>query len=198
MPALKSKLIIVIILGMFCWGCQSDRQQVDLKYFDSKSFLDNQAGVLALENRDLSKRLSIDGKEEIMTLQSSKDTAFWEDEFRLFQDLDINKPVLRDAYTITKGSTGDRGSYLQYELKDPNQFGVQQLKVEFDSLDGIITWEAQAHEKNVLYSTRRWARMELVRTAEGNLLKNYQVNGYHKLVLKDTVYYEVSGEINHN
>ncbi|MDH3710269.1 MAG: hypothetical protein OER04_10300 [Cyclobacteriaceae bacterium] len=198
MPALKwasNQLIICgLLLGL---SCQQENRQTDLVYFDVNGFIEQQIATLKDLPCDLEKNLSMDDRGEIMNSESSKDSAFWAHEFIVFRDHDINKPVLRDAYTTSKGTDEAGNRFDQYQLRDPKQLGVRSMKVYYDSEGKITSWESDYREENVLYSSKRLVRMDLEKSENGYLLNSYSVAGYHKLVFKDTVHYQVMAKLHY-
>lgn len=152
-------------------------------YFDLDSLLDAQVQLLANQGAKLHKTVVMDGTTEQQT--ESPDTAGWKEEFIIIRDFNLNKSYYVGAYTTKALDHGYR-----YELVANNKAPV--LVFEVLKTDGDITSiTATYFEDKTIYQHKRKLRLDF----DGSALKGYSITGFQKMVMKDTVNYSISGEV---
>ncbi len=179
---------LILLVGLSCDRKQSDAEP---KYFNVQEFTKTQVQQLTPKPCKVVKTLTINGEQEQQEFVTTDDSSFWLDEFKVFLEHDINKPVLRDAYKVSQGTTDAGLPYITYVLNDPHQSGVVSMRIVYDSLSRVQWWESQYQEKNALYTNQRYVQMNMRCNPEGTYLQHYRIQGMHKLVLKDSVHYEM-------
>jgi hypothetical protein len=171
------------VLLSACLKPDQDRlqQQNGLAYFDLKGFVAQQAAQLSEQGAGLSKNIVVNGQAEQIELRG----VAWEKELRPFTNADINKPVLVGAYTVSSPAEGK--TVYEAISKDREVKRIIVLKEK----EEVVSIEVDFSEDNVIYNSMRAMKMEL---KEGKLL-NYQVSGFQKLRLDDTLRYELTASV---
>lgn len=182
--------LVVISVGS---SCQHQGKERELRYFDVQQFMDGEAEKLAELHPQLVKTFYIDGEKN--TQQMPVNDSLWKDEFRIFKEHDINKPVLLDAYEITSGVSESGNPFTLYSLKDGEQSGVTFMKITYIDSVNVKLWESQYREHNPLYSGERYVNMKLGYGKSGYQVMNYGIRGFHKLLLRDTVRYQMQATV---
>jgi len=186
-----STLTITLLVGLTTMRCAGDQQVSIDKYFDIQEFIDKQVATLPALDVQLVKTLKIDGKTEEQLI-SGLGSIQWEKEFKIFREHDINRPVLVDAYSMEEWTRNDGYMLEAYTLIDSAQSGILNMEITTDP-DGVVTsWESIFSEENIIYSNLRKVTMNF---QNGGIMSGYTINGYHKLIFKDTVYYQFQAAI---
>jgi len=185
------ELTILTISILLIIACTSSREDTIDKYFDVPGFINRQIEELDKKDAQLHKKVRFGDESEILTV-SDLDITQWQKEFRIFKEHDINKPVLVDAYTVELGTDHLGNKIATYNLIDKGSSGILKMQINYDSEDQVSAWSSSFQEDNLLYSNFR----ELIlTTGEEGILDGYRVNGYHKLMFKDTVHYQLEVDI---
>jgi hypothetical protein len=167
----------------------SATKQADKKYFDLIQFTDNQVHELYRQKLQVKKKIFLDGQ----TDQITSDTLNWEKELALFREADINSPSLRDSYDILEDKIRHTITYTAKESK----LKVKEIKLVFDEQNQVDVVNVKQvkiffSEDNQLYEVQRDLSMEL----KNNLLAAYSIKGFQKVILKDSLVYEISATVN--
>lgn len=177
-------LIFLALSAMFLSGCTSPQQEQSgytKKYFDLKGLVLRLQDSLNQAGPQLSKTVYHNGKSETQTSVLED----WETELAIFQEMDINKPVLRDSYEIRR-----IGESVQYVAREDDLY-VQELYVGTNEAgEGII--RIHAHQINALFSL--WKDLELGFMPSG-ALKWYQIKSLQEVVFQEGQRYQVKGEL---
>ena len=186
--------IKIIILLIFCVACNIENNTPGKinTYYRIDSVLDRQEEQLIKQNPKLAKVAKVDEKMDTVTISLDKDG--WGNELEIFQDLSINKPALRDSY-IKDTVESDSGRWVQYDIKEglSDEVEIEMMHLFFDN-DAILKKVKTVYKENgTLYDARR--QMELDFEGKPLKLTGYTVNGYQKMILKDTTFYFVNAKI---
>jgi len=188
---LKNYFLLLLLLAFFA-ACvpTSPANEVDKKYFDLVQFTNNQVIELVKQKPQVKKKIFLEGEtDEIVS-----DTLNWEKELALFKEADINSPSLRDSYDISEDKSNRTITYTAKESK----LKIREIKLVFDEgsqVDKIKVKQVKIFfsEDNQLYEIERDLVMEL----KNNLLSAYSIKGFQKVILKDSLIYEINAKINH-
>lgn len=195
MHKIRTTINISLCWLLLCFACNPE-EKVNLQkneYFDLKGLIAEQINLLDSLNPTIQKEAIIDGEAEVKTLQF--DSAAWARELDLFIQADINKPNLRGSFEVNEEGMAEQGAKATtYTAKDKKDIGIEYLKV-FRKDGNLERVETLYTETNALYNTFR--KLELFFEPAGNKarLTAYSVDGRQKMVLKDTVFYTISAEI---
>lgn len=185
------KNYFLLLLLFIFYGCvpTSATKEVDKKYFDLIQFTDNLVKELAMQKPQVQKKIFLDGETDNVT----SDTLNWEKELALFKEADINSPSLRDSYEIDEDKLRNTLTYTAKESK----LKVKEIKLIFDEQSqankvSIKQVKIFFSEDNQLYEVQRDLAMEL----KNSQLLAYSIKGFQKVILKDSLIYEINATIN--
>ncbi len=179
------KLSFFVLIAIFSCTQQSAKREINA-YFDIDSLFMEQTYLLA--GVPFSKSAVIDGKSE--TGHVTFDTTAWQKELAMYIGLDINKAALVGAYESSEEVT-PAGKSVSYQLKQANDAGVQWIQLN-QNKDGLVTGlEALFREENALYQNQRKLSATFNIENGKSVLQTYRIEGYQKILLKDTVNYTI-------
>jgi len=184
----------LLILLSSCSQFNGDKQDA-VYYYNLDSLLEEQKNFLFDTKPTLEKWAYVDG--DTSENNYVPDTTQWKGELAFFSKMDINKPVLQDAYDVK--DTNDSKSNLtvrQFMPKNPASVDVQYLKVYYlDNLSNLKKVEAYYKEANPIYKSGRHFLMEFDKIEGKIALQQFTVTGGQKMILKDSVTFKVKGKI---
>ena len=190
MRMLNTTRVLVCLIVWTMFQCTTANDKSITKYFPLTNFIDQQIDLLSNQNLQITKTLQFGDSLESHIL-TSLDTTQWSKELKIFRAHDINKPVLIDAYETREELDGNGAKTIQHQLIDQSQTGILDLGVSYDPEGRITGLESSYQEDNLLYSNFRNVSM----TFGSAGLSGYAVEGYHKIMFKDTVYYHIITEV---
>jgi hypothetical protein len=160
------------------------------QYFDLNGLLKNQIILLDSLRPEVSKITLIDGVEEA---QNTKfDSTDWLREMEIFFEVDINEPILRDAYELEEKNIGDSIRLLSYQALDKENLEIEFLNVYYPKNEELPSQiSAVFTEKNALYDSKRSLQLNFDNTRGLHVLRGYSIQGIQKMLLKDTIFYEI-------
>jgi hypothetical protein len=179
---------------IFLLAACSQEQKISEKYFDFDGLIDEQISQLSQRMRVLDKIAEMSG--------ISSDTTFlpsvkgWGSELEIFRQLEIiNKPIYRDVYRV-EDPLEDPKSNLKIRQFEAASAPVPSIRFYYqDNFSHLKKIEAVINEKNVLYATRRVMVIEFDEEDGERLITRYGMNGFQKMILRDTVRFSVLGQI---
>lgn len=177
-------LFAVIFLLSSCDSAQERKSKV-MTYYDLKGFIESQISILNKEKPEVTKTMSVSGKNETRT---SNDLD-WKKELELFIQADINKPAYSKSYSITKPDS----MTVLYKIKTGESLPVRYLKIEVDKNSGTpVRVQALLRSENKLYQSEK--NIELHGSVNKNQwhLDEYSINGYQKLATMDKKLFNVT------
>lgn len=159
-----------------------------MTYYDLKGFIESQVTSLNEEKPEVTKKMSVSGKNETRT---SRDMD-WKKELELFVQADINKPAYSKSYSITKPDS----LTVVYTLTTGESLPVRYLKIEMDKTLGTpVLIQAQLRSENKLYQSEK--NIELHGSTRGGhwYLNDYTIKGYQKLATMDKKTFDVNAQV---
>ncbi len=184
------KITTLFFLSFLCIACvpTTDISNAEKKYFDLTKFVQQQTEMLNAQKRKVKKQVNLSGQaDEIQT-----DTLDWEKELALFREADINSPSLRDSYEISEDKVNGIVIYTAKEEKQK----VREISIIFgenNTVEKVNIKEIKIvfSEDNQLYEIQRTMEMQL----KNNLLSAYSIKGFQKVILKDSLVYDISATL---
>lgn len=181
------------ILSLLLAACVQGVSVVQ-KRFDFETFLDEQASKLSQRGGVLEKTAHM-GSE-------SSDTTFlptnegWKRELELYGQMEIlNKPAYQSAYTV-RDSLKDTKSNLKIREYTSELAPMTHLRFFYqDEFKRIRRIEAEITERNILYTTQRHLTLYFEDEEHEPLLSKYEMDGFEKMILSDTVKFSIMGQI---
>ncbi len=176
---LKVFLISILVVSA-CGNVAPDSIEV-ASYPEIDTLLSNQ--VLLLEGNQLEKEVWLDGKSE--SKQFSPDSTGWAQELSFLKEINPNQSGYVGAFDESK-----EGSSLELQLQE----GENGSLTYFSSIptDNLLSIRATIHEDKDVYTHHK----EVVVNFLNGKIKSYQVDGYQKIVLNDTIRFRIKGAIN--
>lgn len=189
----RGGILGVLLLGVLFLSCESEigrKVQPTGVYYDVAGFLDQQLIWLDSLGPDVEKVVEADGIKEVQKI--ALDSAGWAKELEVFYRVDINDPILRDAYE--KRQTEENGDkIITYRAKEKDA-KVQWLKISYHNL-AVAHIESCILEDNVLYKAKSSIQLNFDVDHEPPLLMRYAIQQSQKILFKDTVFYSVEGRL---
>lgn len=136
-----------------------------------------------LDSRSLEKEVSLDSKTESNTF--SMDTAKWKEELSFFAEMNPNQPEYVGVFEVT-----ETGNMKTLKLRE-NEIGILKsvsLEKSDENYSKII---ATIHEDKDVYAHHR----EIEVSFENGLINSFSIEGYQKIMFKDTVRFRIRGEV---
>lgn len=179
------KKIVFVLFAIACIGCsRQEGPATSLKaYFDLDSLLDSQIKALSTRQAAVSKEVTMDGANESQRLQP--DSSGWDAEFTIIRDFNLNKSHYVGAYQVQ-----DSAGYIVYTLVDDIDAPVRSFEI-LKKQGSVVSIASDYFEDKSIYQHRRKLQLHF----DEGLLKTYEIKGYQKMILKDTIRYRISGTI---
>lgn len=189
------KRVAFILLIIALSSCETKRSNTKY-YYALDSVLSEQIQYLTLSHATLSKKASLDGREE-STSFIPKDTTRWKYEFDVFAEFnDINKPANVGKYLIAHGVKDVNSNLLIYTIESTERLPVVFLKVYYlNNLSNIRRIEGLYREESSLLKSSRKVSMEFQNIDNKIVLTSYSITGGQKMLLGDTVQFSVNGMV---
>ena len=160
--------------------------------FELNSLLEEQITKLELVKPALKKTVVLDGNPDRIVIEPGD--VKWEEILRLFFRADISSPELIGIYQIDESDSS--GIHIQNYVKKPDEKGDITDFTILKYPEGSL--EIHAHE--IMENPISLSNLKMTlcfRMTESNdlLLSDYQIRGFQKMILKDTVFYTISGKL---
>jgi hypothetical protein len=193
----KKFVSAIFLLSSFLASCSSERTR-EIGLYNIDSLVTTQAGYLLSHNAALTKTARLDDSEKVSEV-IPKDSMEWENELAIFSELNaINKPINKGAYNVEVYKDAETGLDIK-SFSTKEELPVKSLKIFYNqSPDSIRRIEAKYNESNSLYSSGRFLTMEFSPLFGRPLLHSYSINGGQKMVLDDSVRYDVKVIVSFN
>ena len=190
------RLLSGIVILLLVSSCAQTEVEYKKSYFDFDSLVTQQVKTLAKSKW-----------KKVSTLNNKVDTVFiqpdslqWSNELDAFRQLDaINKPVLKDNYTVEEkkdihSNLTVRNFKLRVnsnkKLKTPVPFVDFYYFNQPSDLRKIV---AVYEESNSLFTSRRQLSLEFEEGNSKNLI-GYKISGFQKMMLTDSVLLNIKSE----
>lgn len=177
---------------------ESNQVKTAKKYYDINGLIDHQVKMLDSIGFFLLKKAAIDGVEETVRF-SHPNFAAWENELSIFKSADINKSRLLDSYDIIE-TKNDAVKLIIYKSKTPESTQVDSLALSFSIKDNyLLKIHAFITSNNALFESEKNLELEFTNLNNGiNLLSSYKIEGWQKMISKNSTTYSIEGSIQQN
>lgn len=164
--------------------------------FAMDSLLHAQAINLSLRQASLTKDVLLQGKQETVNL-TPKDSTAWLKELEAFGVMaSINKPINRDHYDIAE-SADSRSNLRVRSFSTHDELPVPFVRLYYyRSPANIRRIESAYVTHNELYKTYRKLTLEFEDVRGTPIITSYSITGDQKMILDDTVRYDIKGRVN--
>lgn len=190
---MKNIFVVIILLVMV--SCQMKPDKNVSLYFDTDSLMQEQKKLLYERKAQISKKASVKGQTSKGLVKPDSIQA-WDQEFQFLEKININKPALRGAYEVKEYN--DPSSNLKVREYSGTKEGLEVpfLKLYYlNTPDNLRVIEAEYVEDNPIYHSRRKLKFFFDDFTGTSLIHKYAITGSQKMILKDSVRFEVKGEI---
>lgn len=145
------KLAVLLLFCHFMTSCKNENNTSEntLKYFNLTSFIQQESARLTKENREVTKTVFLNGKEEQKKLMVND----WEKELNAFLDADINKKSFLGKYTV-EPRRDDTRSVTHYSAQKEN-LRTRTLDIAFGNDGAPVKISAVLYTSNILYSSHQ-------------------------------------------
>jgi hypothetical protein len=186
------RALFLIIIVWSCSQATEKKQRQVLVYYDIKGLMEEQLSLLDSVGPELYKEAVINDSSEKQRF--SPEVPDWAKELEVFLSADINRPMLSDSY-ITKERQVDSGSSLSYISKMPRATLVDTLSVLLSREGKLYQVHAYLENTNALFTSVKTLEMGFTEKYNRQILKNYTVVGWQKMVTKDSMSFNISATI---
>lgn len=171
---------VAILLFFVLWGCSGlEPEQPDQLPFPEVSQLISSG--LAPQEVKLTKEVWLDEKSELLTL--TPDTAAWKKEFDFLNEINPNQPEYTGAFNILSSSEDQ----LILALKEGEKPPLQELSLTKKGENRVL--KARVLEEKQLFTLEKSISVVF----EDGKIQKYRIEGYQKILLKDTARFRISG-----
>ncbi|MCC9135734.1 hypothetical protein ACFSKU_17060 [Pontibacter silvestris] len=189
----KYKIILLFGLLWATTACERPAPPVSAKAetsYDLTSYLQEQEQRLQAEKPVVLKSVQTKGKptETIKTRELN-----WESELSVFDEVDLNRPALRDYYTKQEQVLEDGSTLIKYSRTEDAEAPVSYLQLQLSPEKKLTHLEALIQDRNVLFYSKR--RINLEANAVSGDISSYHISGVQKLVFGDSLRYLIDARL---
>ena len=191
--------ILIVVLS----SCKNNDARKEKVFFDLDSLITAQEKFLAESRPTLFKIADLDGQLD-STSVSDLDTTGWSAELDIFRQLDLNKKsVNRMNYAIQKDIRDPYSNllicnYVAQKENTSDEMRRKHVNIYYqDKLTNPRKIEGEFLEQNALYTSSRSLVLELNNIHNKTLVTRYIVKGTQKMILGDSVRFEIIGTVTH-
>ncbi|WP_026462485.1 hypothetical protein [Adhaeribacter aquaticus] len=171
---------------------QAHKQGATGQYFNVAAFIQDQVNVLNQQKPVATKTVAENNtSKESKTLRNLN----WQKELESFSELDINKPALRNSYTIQKKQNVAGYTTETYTKKPETDGDIQFLSVTRDLQGQVNKIKALRTSYNTLIFSRKELELECYTRNGQAIVNKYQIKGVQKSVFFDSLRYVIFTEI---
>ncbi len=180
---LVNKFWISATVLVLC-GCQNLRpEEIALpNYPDLEALYSMQ--YKALGSSKLEKEISLDGAHEVKAF--AMDTSKWKEELAFLKEINPKKPEYVGTYQRVKEGSSERLTLIDGENSILKNLSIEYTAEEYRSIAAVI------HEDKDVYVHHRTIDISF----EEGRISNWSIEGYQKIMLKDTIWFTISGKVN--
>lgn len=197
-PKLLSKQLLRAVLFCCLIGCgppaaEQESARNTPAYYDLEGFLNRQIQYLQTTKPLVTKTVT-DGQ-GVAETQKVREIN-WERELELFKEVDLNRPAIRDYFTLTRQTDPATGYTTETYVKKPGSYtNVDFLEVELDPNRQLRRMRAATQQDNPLLYTQRHLQLSVAPGPDQPRITSYRVQGVQKLILSDSVRYAIDAEV---
>lgn len=174
------KIIIPLLILAIC-SCVEPKANIG-NYYDLEAELDNQIVVLSGRNYQLKKTVRIAEANESHTFDP--DSTDWKKHLDILKKFSPAIPSLVGSFEINRV-----GESEVYTLKENAKSDLKYFSIVSSGSNMVI--EGTVLESRTIYEDFR--KVEIL--FEDKILSKFKLEGYQKMILKDTIYYTIEAEV---
>ncbi|MBL3654642.1 hypothetical protein [Fulvivirga sediminis] len=163
-------------------------------YYNIDSLMAAQKHLLISKGAVIHKSAVVAGDTATSTIQP--DSSVWDKEFKIFENININKPTLRGLYTEKNDQDNKSNLKVRSYTTDNEDAEIKYLKIYYlDNLSNIKKVEAKYEEDNPIYQSARFLRLTFDDINKEAVLTKYQIIGNQKTILRDPVKIKINAKV---
>ncbi len=190
---MKRWLFLILFFAAACNPAEENPQKVRREYFDIKGLLDKQIELLDSIGPSLHKIAVIDGVRDTITYTPG--SSGWRKELEIFDEADLNKPRLKGLYEISEKKSPESYEII-YASKDPHSTPIDSLFVSVKTADKkSMKIHVLFHAGNFFYSSSQRLELDFTDMNGQLFLKSFDIQGWQKLILRDTTLYHIEASV---
>ncbi len=185
---------VLIFLGVIIiLGCENLNPDTPVIFYNVDSLVNAQVNYLVEQKPEVVKTGEVkDDQGESVIIP---DSLQWTRELAIFKRADINKPRLREQYSIEEGSDGET-EWITYRAEGEKNLPVRYLTIRYSEEPVKINeLEALIRDTNPLYNSERLVRMNFIQKNNSSVLTSYFIQGGQKMKLRDTVVFDLNAKV---
>src|SRR5690606_11155096 len=198
MYLLRNRSILSFTMVMAMSACQMSPRESTALFFDLDSLIDQQVANLSRIQPVLEKEAEINGKQETIRLEKT-DSAIWAKELDIFRQLDLNARALNAGrYEVKTGLRDGTSNLSIIEYTAKEELPLSHVRIYYqDNPEKVrrIEGKFRSKETNRLYSSGRYLSMELIDINSQAMLTKYSVIGGQKMIMGDSISYNIVGAL---
>lgn len=187
-----------LLLAFFALSFASCHVKPDKKvayYYDTDSLLRQQKKTLLQQQASILKNANIQGNKEQAIIKPDSTTA-WDQEFQIFEKININKPVLKGVYDVKEYDDIKSNLKVKEYRASEKDVEVPFLRIYYlNEPANLRKIEAKYVENNPIYRSQRHLEFFFDDHTGSPLLRRYTVHGSQKMIFKDSVSFTIIGKI---
>jgi hypothetical protein len=185
---------LVILLAVACAPKPKEGKMLAGEYYALNQVIDAEIKSLTTANAGLYKQVALDDKKEEMLLLPSQ--LKWSNELALFKDINLNKPAWQ-GYIKTETTPIANGELVVYTAQKAD-IPFRRVLMVFNAAKQLDSLAVDLETENEITHTVRTLTAAWENTEANHHLKKYSINGFQKVLLNDTLFYKVNGEVRFN
>lgn len=185
---------LLLFLLLACWSCAPKSRQAGKSLVDIDGILQRQLDQLAEKRPALTKTASVNASESDTTFVPGREA--WKSELEVFRTLGmVNQRIYADQY-LREGPLDDPLSNLLIQQFTNQEAPLRRIRIYYqDEPERIRKVEGEVEESTPLYTATRRLSLWFEEDHNQLSLNRYEVAGYQKAALRDTVRFRVTGMI---
>ena len=184
-----------LFVSVLIFGCQNNKQE-SKNYFDS--LLTTTNDYLVTNKALLYKQTFLGQKQDTITFRP--DSLTWSNELDVFRQLNtFQLPAYRDKYKLMDGLKDSQSNLLIREFRASVEIPIPFIRFYYyQKIKNLKRIEAEYHENNTLYNSRRHLILEFEQRDDKPVLTRYSIDGVQQMILSDSVTYAITGGVSFN
>jgi len=192
------RTIYIVLISAICFTSCKQQEEKKISYYPLDSLINSQVVYLRDTKATLIKHASLDQKTD--TTSYIPDSAAWSNELGILAQLGmINKPIYKGLYRVHDGLPDPKSNLKIRYYEGKKDMPVPFLKIYYqETLDHVRKIEGEYNEENSLYSSSHVLSIELQDIHNKTVLTSYSIKGSQKMVLADSIEFNIDARISVN
>lgn len=189
--------LIAVFAMVFAVGCAPKPKEGKMlagEYYALDQVIETEIKGLTSAKAGLYKQVELDKKKEEMLLLPSQ--LKWENELALFKGINLNKPAWQGF--ITTETTQVAGGEMVVYTANKKDIPFRKVTMLFNNNHTLDSLAVSVETENEITHTVRTLTAAWNSTNEVKHLKSYTIKGFQKVLLNDTLFYNVKGDVRFN